>query len=55
MGMFFSVALVTSLGPGCFVYMLGDCEVALERLSVIETLRTDGVYVQLKQWLSCSR
>ena len=48
MGMFFSVALVTSLGPGCFVYMLGDCEVVLEMLSVTETLRTYGMYVQTR-------
>jgi len=31
-----------------FVYMLGDCEVVLEMLSVTETLRTYGMYVQTR-------
>jgi hypothetical protein len=40
---------VTPLGPGCFAYMLEDGKVALDRHSVIEILRTDGMYVQPRQ------
>lgn len=31
------------------VYMLGDCEVVLERPLRTETLRTDGMYVHTRQ------